>query len=180
MRGEEVQIFGAIRLTGIASTACSCCPARTQTGHRRRGQGDGSVPARPASSDVACSASSRSWRATIAADAPLDEAMFLQAARAGDGQGLLHNGVRRAGSGVVRAPRRRRSRPAISGLLIGEEPRCQPLEQKVVLIGAPVLDGALHSLWKAAGVSTSTLGAEACVGGSAPMPRWETRRAVFQ
>ena len=53
----------------------------------------------------------------------------------------------------------------LSGLLIGEELRTQPLEQEVVLIGAPALTARYTLALEAAGVKTRTLGAEATWAG---------------
>lgn len=165
MRGEEVQVFGAIRLTGIADglfvlpgthNKWVTVGAGKVTGFRTYMTGEfygllsrHSILAR-----------------TTEADAPLDEPMFLQGvARAGDGQGLLHNvfGARAlALFGRLTPPQ---SASYLSGLLIGEELRTQPLEQEVVLIGAPALTARYTLALKAAGVSTRTLGAEAAWAG---------------
>jgi len=165
MRGEEVQIFGAIRLTGIADglfvlpgthNKWVTVSAGRVTGFRTYMTGEfygllsqHSILAR-----------------TTEADAPLDESMFLQGVtRAGDGQGLLHNAFGARALALFGRLTPPQSASYLSGLLIGEELRTQPLEQEVVLIGAPALAARYALALKAAGVSTRTLGAEATWAG---------------
>jgi 2-dehydro-3-deoxygalactonokinase len=103
---------------------------------------------------------------TTDADAPLDEMMFLQGVtRAGDGQGLLHNAFGARALALFERLSPSQSASYLSGLLIGEELRTQPLRQEVVLIGAPALTVRYTLALGAAGVKTRTLGAEATWAG---------------
>lgn len=141
MRGEEVQIFGAMRLAGLADglfvlpgthSKWATVQGGRVTGFRTYMTGEfygllgrHSILAR-----------------TLDADAPLDEAMFLRGvARAGEGNGLLHEafGVRALALFNRLSPAQ--SASYLSGLLIGEELRTQELTpgREVVVIGAPAL-----------------------------------------
>lgn len=141
MRGEEMQIFGAMRLSGLAD-GLFVLPGThskwaTVTGGRITGFrtfmtgevyglfGKHSILAR-----------------TMDADAPLDEAAFRRGfARAGNGEGLLHNafGVRALALFDRLSPAQ--SASYLSGLLIGEEIGRQMLSPggEVVVIGASAL-----------------------------------------
>jgi 2-dehydro-3-deoxygalactonokinase len=165
MRGEEVQIFGAIRLTGIADGLFVLPGTHNKWVTVGAGRVTGFRTCMTGEFYGLLSQHSILAR-TTAADAPLDEAMFLQGvARAGDGQGLLHNAFGARALALFGRLTPPQSASYLSGLLIGEELRCQPLEQKVVLIGAPVLTARYTLALKAAGVSTRTLGAEAAWAG---------------
>lgn len=141
MRGEEVQIFGAMRLAGLSDglfvlpgthSKWATVQGGRVTGFRTYMTGEfygllgrHSILAR-----------------TLDADAPLDEAMFLRGvARAGEGNGLLHDafGVRALALFDRLSPAQ--SASYLSGLLIGEELRPQALTpgREVVVIGAPAL-----------------------------------------
>ena len=165
MRGEEVQIFGAIRLTGIANGLFVLPGTHNKWATVRDGKVTGFRTYMTGEFYGLLSQHSILAR-TTEADAPLDETMFLQGVtRAGDGQGLLHNafGARAlALFGRVSPPQ---SASYLSGLLIGEELRTQPLTQEVVLIGAPALTARYALALEAAGVKMRTLGAEATWAG---------------
>ena len=86
-------------------------------------------------------------------------------ARAGNGQGLLHNAFGARALALFGRLSPPQSASYLSGLLIGEELRAQPLEQAVVLIGAPALTVRYALALEAAGTTTRRLGAEATWAG---------------
>ena len=169
MRGEEVQIFGALRLTGLTD-GLFVLPGThnkwvTVSGGRVTGfrtYMTGEVYGLLTQHSI--------LSRTIRVDAPLDEAAFLDGVRrAGKGEGLLHNafGVRALALFERLAPAP--SASYLSGLLIGEELRTQLPGSEVVLIGAPALTARYALALKEAGVATRTLGAEATWAGLAAL-----------
>jgi 2-dehydro-3-deoxygalactonokinase len=165
MRGEEVQIFGAIRLTGIADGLFVLPGTHNKWTTVRDGRVTGFRTYMTGEFYGLLSRHSILAR-TTEADAPLDEMMFLQGVtRAGDGQGLLHNAFGARALALFERLSPSQSASYLSGLLIGEELRTQPLRQEVVLIGAPALTVRYTLALGAAGVKTRTLGAEATWAG---------------
>jgi 2-dehydro-3-deoxygalactonokinase len=161
MRGEEVQIFGAIRLTGIAAGLFVLPGTHNKWATVRDGKVTGFRTYMTGEFYGLLSQHSILAR-TTEADAPLDETMFLQGVtRAGDGQGLLHNAFGARALALFGRLSPPQSASYLSGLLIGEELRTQPLTQEVVLIGAPALTARYTLALGAAGVKTRALGAEA-------------------
>jgi 2-dehydro-3-deoxygalactonokinase len=167
MRGEEVQIFGAMRLSGLAEglfvlpgthSKWATVRAGRVTGFRTfmTGEvyglfGQHSILAR-----------------TLDADAPLDEAAFLRGvARAGNGEGLLHNafGVRALALFGRLSPAE--SASYLSGLLIGEELGRQTLPGggEVILIGASALVERYALALGERGAKVRRFGAEATWAG---------------
>ena len=168
MRGEEVQIFGAIRLTGV-TTGLFVLPGthnKWATVHDGRVTGFRTCM----TGEFYALLSQHSILArTMQADAPLDEAAFLRGvACAGNGEGLLHN----AFGARTLALFQRLPAPALasylSGVLIGEELRTQPLEgiRDIVLIGAPALTARYALALKTVGIDARVLGAEATWAGA--------------
>lgn len=168
MRGEEVQIFGAIRLTGI-QTGLFVLPG---THNKWATVSDGRVTGFRTcmTGEFYALLSQHSILArTLQADAALDEAAFLRGvACAGNGEGLLHNAF-----GARTLALFQRLSPAalasyLSGVLIGEELRTQPLQatRDVVLIGAPALTARYAIALETAGIEARTLGAEATWAGA--------------
>ncbi len=167
MRGEEVQIFGALRLTGLTDglfvlpgthNKWVTVQAGRVTGFRTYMTGEvyGLLTQH--------SILSR----TTEADAPLDEAAFLDGVRrAGEGEGLLHNAFGARALALFERLAPAPSASYLSGLLIGEELRTQSPGREVVLIGAPALTARYALALKQAGVATRTLGAEATWAGLA-------------
>jgi 2-dehydro-3-deoxygalactonokinase len=167
MRGEEVQIFGAVRLTGIADGLFVLPGTHNKWATVRGGKVTGFRTCMTGEVYGLLSRHSILSRTTTA-EAPLDEAAFRQGLqRASDGEGLLHTlfGVR-ALALFERLPPAA-SASYLSGLLIGEELRTQPREdgQDVVLIGAPGLTTRYALALSSAGRKTRTLGAEATWAG---------------
>lgn len=165
MRGEEVQIFGALALAEVKDalfvlpgthSKWATVSAGRVTGFRTFMTGEvyglltrHSILAR-----------------TTEADAPLDEAAFLQGVRrAGEGGGLLHGAFGARALALFERLSPPQSASYLSGLLIGEELRAQDLGREVMLIGAPALTARYALGLKQAGVATKSFGAEATWAG---------------
>lgn len=167
MRGEEVQIFGAMRLAGLAegSFVLPGTHSKWATVHDGRVTGFRTCM----TGEVFGLLSRHSILArTLDADAPLDEAAFLRGViRAGNGDGLLHNafGVRALGLFGRLSPAE--SASYLSGLLIGEELRLQklPADREVIAIGATALVARYALALRQMGVGVRTFGAEATWAG---------------
>ena len=167
MRGEEVQIFGAMRLAGLADGlfVLPGTHSKWATVRARRVIGfctymTGEVYGLFAQHSI--------LSRTLDADAPLDEAAFLCGVeRAGNGEGLLHNafGVR-ALSLFDRLPPAP-SASYLSGLLIGEELGRQALSAsgEVIVIGASALVERYALALEERGAKARAFGAEATWAG---------------
>lgn len=167
MRGEEVQIFGALRLCGIDSGLFVLPGTHNKWVTVRDGRVTGFRTCMTGEFYGLLSRHSILAR-TLQAEAPLDEAAFRQGvSRAGNGEGLLHNafGVRALALFERLSPTA--SASYLSGLLIGEELRTQSLVgvREVVLIGTPELTARYALALRTAGIETRTLGAEATWAG---------------
>jgi 2-dehydro-3-deoxygalactonokinase len=168
MRGEEVQIFGAIQLTGMTTGLFVLPGTHNKWATVRDGRVTGFRTCMTGEFYSLLSRHSILAR-TLQADAPLDEAAFLRGvACAGNGEGLLHNafGARTLGLfGHMPAPA---LASYLSGVLIGEELRMQPLQgiREVVLIGEPVLTARYALALRTVGIDARTLGAEATWAGA--------------
>ena len=166
MRGEEVQIFGALRLTGLADglfvlpgthNKWATVQGGRVTGFRTYMTGEvyglltrHSILAR-----------------TTDTDAPLDEATFLEGVQRARTGSLLHNGFGARALALFDRLSPARSASYLSGLLIGEELRTERPGGVVVLIGAPALTSRYALALKHAGATTRTLGAKATWAGLA-------------
>jgi 2-dehydro-3-deoxygalactonokinase len=167
MRGEEVQIFGAVALTGQRDGLFVLPGTHNKWARVADGRVTGFRTFMTGEFYALLGTHSILSR-TIDTQAPLDEAAFmLGVAQAGNNEGLLHNafGARtlslfgRMGAADLAS--------YLSGLLIGEELRTQSLHAKgeVVLIGAPALTQRYELALHASGVASRTLGAEATWAG---------------
>jgi len=167
MRGEEVQIFGAMRLAGLAAGLFVLPGTHSKWATVRDGRVTGFRTCMTGEFYGLLSQHSILAR-TIDADAPLDEAVFLRGVtRAGNGEGLLHNafGVRALSLFGRLSPAE--SASYLSGLLIGEELRLQelPADREVIAIGAPALTARYALALGQRGASVRTFGAEATWAG---------------
>jgi 2-dehydro-3-deoxygalactonokinase len=163
MRGEEVQIFGAMRLTGITTGLFVLPGTHNKWATVRDGQVAGFRTCMTGEFYAVLTQHSILAR-TLQADAPLDESAFLRGVAVADnGEGLLHN----AFGARTLALFKEMSAPALasylSGVLIGEELRAQPLKggQDVVLIGTSALTTRYALALRTFGVGARALGAEA-------------------
>lgn len=105
---------------------------------------------------------------SLDAEAPFDEGAFLRGlAQAAQGAGLLHNAFTTRSLGLFERMQPAASASYLSGLLIGEELRTQPLQrgQRVVLIGSGALTQRYALALAQQGADSSTLGAEATWSG---------------
>lgn len=173
MRGEEAQIFGAMRLAGVADGlfVLPGTHSKWSTVHDGRVAGFRTYMTGEA---YGLFAQHSILARTLDAAAPLDEAAFLQGvARAGNGEGLLHNafGVRALGLFGRLSPSR--SASYLSGLLIGEELAQQKLEpgSEVIVIGAPALTARYALALGKKGAKVRTFGAEATWAGLSEIAR---------
>ncbi|MEJ7688808.1 MAG: 2-dehydro-3-deoxygalactonokinase [Variovorax sp.] len=167
MRGEEVQIFGAMALTGIEDGVFVLPGTHSKWATVKQGRVTGFRTFMTGEFYGLLSQHSILAR-TIDAKAPLDEAAFLEgAAQAGNGQSLLHNAF---GARTLALFGRKTSGELasyLSGLVIGEELRTQSRHgaAEVVLIGAPALTARYLLALQASGATARVLGAEASWAG---------------
>ena len=167
MRGEEVQIFGALRLAGVTEGLFVLPGTHSKWATVRDGQVTGFRTYM--TGEVYGLLGQHSILArTLDAEAPLDEAMFRRGVtRAGEGEGLLHNafGVRALALFDRLSPAQ--SASYLSGVLIGEELRAQqlPAGRPVVVIGAPALTARYALALGHKGVTVRSFGAEATWAG---------------
>ena len=167
MRGEEVQIFGAMRLAGLGEGLFVLPGTHSKWATVQGGRVTGFRTFMTGEFYGLLSQHSILAR-TLEADAPLDEAAFLRGVtRAGNGQGLLHNafGVRALGLFGRLSPAE--STSYLSGLLIGEELRLQELPSgcEVIAIGAPALTARYALALGQRGARVRSFGAEATWAG---------------
>ena len=167
MRGEEVQIFGAMRLAGLSDGLFVLPGTHSKWAKVRGGKVQGFRTFMTGEAFGLFSQRSILGR-TSDSNAPLDQAAFLQGLdRAGEGGGVLHHafGVRALGLFDRLSPAQ--SSSYLSGLLIGEELRHQPLDQgsDVVVIGAPALAARYALALGTHGATVRTFGAEATWAG---------------
>ena len=173
MRGEEVQIFGALRLAGLRDGLFVLPGTHSKWAIVRGGRVTGFRTCMTGEFYGLLARHSILAR-TLAADAPLDETSFVRGlVRAGDGQGLLHNsfGVRALALFGRLSPAE--SASYLSGLLIGEELRLQPLQAggEVIAIGAPALTARYALALAQMRVTVRTFGPEATWAGLAAIDR---------
>jgi 2-dehydro-3-deoxygalactonokinase len=167
MRGEEVQIFGAMRLAGLADGLFVLPGTHSKWATVRGGKVMG-FRTFMTGEVYGLFAQHSILARTLDANAPLDKAAFRRGvARAGDGEGLLHNafGVRALGLFGRLSPAE--SASYLSGLLIGEELGQQPLpsDGEVIVIGASALVARYALALGERGAEVRTFGAEATWAG---------------
>jgi 2-dehydro-3-deoxygalactonokinase len=167
MRGEEVQIFGAMRLAGLTEGLFVLPGTHSKWATVRDGRVTGFRTCMTGEFYGLLSQHSILAR-TLDAEAPFDEAMFLRGVtRAGDGNGLLHDafGVRALALFGRLSPAE--SASYLSGLLIGEELQVQDLPAgcEVVAIGAPALTARYALALKQKGIKVRSFGTEATWAG---------------
>jgi 2-dehydro-3-deoxygalactonokinase len=167
MRGEEVQIFGAMRLVGLTDGLFFLPGTHSKWATVREGRIMGFRTYMTGEFYGLLSQHSILAR-TLEADAPLDEAMFLRGvARAGEGNGLLHDafGVRALALFDRLSPAQ--SASYLSGLLIGQELRAPelPAGREVIVIGAPALTARYALALERSGARVRCFGPEATWAG---------------
>jgi 2-dehydro-3-deoxygalactonokinase len=167
MRGEEVQIFGAMRLAGLTDGVFVLPGTHSKWATVRDGRVTGFRTYMTGEFYGLLSQDSILAR-TLEADAPLDEAMFVRGVtRVREGEGLLHNafGVRALALFDRLSPAQ--SASYLSGLLIGEELRTQDVfsGQDVIVIGASALTARYALALRQRGTKVCAFGAEATWAG---------------
>ncbi len=167
MRGEEVQILGAMVLTGLRDGLFVLPGTHNKWATVKRGRVTGFRTFMTGEFYALLSQHSILAR-TMDNSAPLDEAAFLQGVtQADNGQGLLHNAFgARTLALFDRMPARELS-SYLSGILIGEELRTQSVHaaNEVVLIGTPALTQRYTLALRASGIAARVMGAEATWAG---------------
>jgi len=167
MRGEEVQIFGAMALMDVDEGVFVLPGTHNKWARVKKGRVTGFRTFMTGEFYALLSQHSILAR-TLDADAPLDEAAFVQGVtRAENGQGLLHNAFGARTLALFERMPTQELASYLSGLLIGEELRTQSLHAfgEVVLIGSPALTQRYTLALSATGIATRRLGAEATWAG---------------
>jgi 2-dehydro-3-deoxygalactonokinase len=165
MRGEEVQIFGALRLTGL-SEGLFVLPGTHNKWVTVEGGRVVSFRTYMTGEVYGLLLQHSILARTTQADAPLDEATFLEGVDRGrTGSSVLHAAFGARALALFERLSPSQSASYLSGLLIGEELRAERARREVVLIGAPALTLRYALALKAVGVATRTLGAEATWAG---------------
>ncbi len=167
MRGEEVQIFGAVALTGRGDGLFVLPGTHNKWARVQDGRVTGFRTFMTGEFYALLSQHSILAR-MMDASAPLDEAAFLQGVTQTDnGQGVLHNAFGARSLPLFDRMPQAEVASYLSGLLIGEELRTQSLHGvgEVVLIGSPALTDRYALALRTIGVANHTLGAEATWAG---------------
>lgn len=167
MRGEEVQIFGAIRLTGQTDGTFVLPGTHSKWASVQAGRITGFSTFMTGEFYALLSQHSILSK-TVAADAPFDEAAFAQGVRQSQsGAGLLHHAFSARTLSLLGRMDAAPLASYLSGLVIGEELRAQTFTpgSEVVLIGSTALTHRYAQALALHGVATRTLGAEATWAG---------------
>jgi len=167
MRGEEVQILGAMALAGLADGLCVLPGTHSKWARVEGGRILGFRTFMTGEFYALLSRHSILAR-TLEADAPLDAAAFLQGvAQSDNGEGLLHNAFGARTLALFDRLPAAALASYLSGLLIGEELRTQSLHavRELVLIGAPSLTQRYALALRERGITARTLGDEATWAG---------------
>ena len=167
MRGEEVQIFGAMQLTGLRDGLFVLPGTHSKWATVERGRVTGFRTCM--TGEIYALLSRHSILAkTIDADAPLVEAAFAQGvALAQSGLGLLHTAFSARTLSLFSRMDAAALASYLSGLVIGEELRLQTPDAgtEVALIGASALTMRYALALKLQGVKARSLGSEATWAG---------------
>ncbi|HZF85221.1 MAG TPA: 2-dehydro-3-deoxygalactonokinase [Burkholderiaceae bacterium] len=168
MRGEEVQIFGAMQLTGLVDGVFVLPGTHNKWVQVQGGRVLG-FRTSMTGEFYALLAQHSILSRTVDPTAPLDAEAFAQGlARSARGGGLLHNAFGARTLGLFERMSAAQLASYLSGLLIGEELRVQPLDTRadVVLIGAPALTARYSLALDSLHIHPRVLGAEATWAGA--------------
>jgi 2-dehydro-3-deoxygalactonokinase len=168
MRGEEIQIFGAMQLTGLAD-GVFVLPGTHNKWVRVEGGRVLGFRTFMTGEFYALLAQHSILSRTIDPAAPLDAEAFAQGvSRSMQGGGLLHNAFGARTLGLFERMSAAQLASYLSGLLIGEELRSQTLDANagVVLIGAPALTARYALALEGLHITPRVLGAEATWAGA--------------
>lgn len=167
MRGEEVQIFGAMTLAGLDDGVFVLPGTHNKWATVQRGRVTG-FRTFMTGEFYALLAKHSILSRLLDADAPLDEAAFLQGVtQSGNGEGLLHNAFSARTLPLLQRMPVGEVASYLSGVLIGEELHTQSLRATgaIMLIGSPALTERYALALRSTGVATRTFGAEATWAG---------------
>jgi 2-dehydro-3-deoxygalactonokinase len=167
MRGEEVQIFGAMRLAGLAEGLFVLPGTHSKWAKVEGGRITG-FRTYMTGEFYGLLAQHSILARTLEADAPLDEAAFLRGVtRAENGQGLLHNAFGGRALALFGRLSPAQSASYLSGLLVGEELHHQELPAgcEVIAIGAAALTARYALALRQKGAKVRAFGAEATWAG---------------
>jgi 2-dehydro-3-deoxygalactonokinase len=167
MRGEEVQIFGAMRLAGLADGVFVLPGTHSKWATVQGGRVTG-FRTFMTGEVYGLFARHSILARTLDDAAPLDEAAFRRGvARAGSGEGLLHNAFGVRALALLDRLSPAQSASYLSGLLIGEELAAQELPPggEVIVIGAPALVARYALALGERAARVRTFGAEATWAG---------------
>jgi len=167
MRGEEVQIFGAMRLTGINTGSFVLPGTHSKWATVEHGRVTGFRTYMTGEFYALLSQHSILAR-TLKADAPFDETAFAQGVqRAREPGGLLHHAFSARTLSLFEKMEPGPLASYLSGLVIGEELRTRHLETdiEVVLIGSPALTQRYAQALALHGAGSRSLGSEATWAG---------------
>ncbi|SFL92222.1 2-dehydro-3-deoxygalactonokinase [Variovorax sp. OV329] len=167
MRGEEVQIFGAMALSGLQDGLFVLPGTHNKWARVKDGRVAGFRTYMTGEFYAILSQHSILAR-TIDTSAAFDEAAFLEGvSRAENGEGLLHNAFGARTLSLFERMAAGELASYLSGLLIGEELRSQSVRAngEVVLIGSPNLTQRYALALRTLGTPSRTLGSEATWAG---------------
>lgn len=170
MRGEEVQILGAMHLTGLGEGLFILPGTHSKWARVRQGQVTGFQTFMTGEFFALLSRHSLLER-SIAHDAPFDASAFaLGLARARQGSGLLHNAFGTRTLSLFSRLDAAQLTSYLSGLVIGEEMRALALPDvaevaEIVLIGSDTLTRRYAQALETHGLHARSLGAEATWAG---------------
>lgn len=168
MRGEEVQIFGAMQLTGLVD-GVFVLPGTHNKWVRVQGGRVLGFSTFMTGEFYALLAQHSILSRTIDPAAPLNADAFAHGvSRSKQGGGLLHNAFGARTLGLFERMSAAQLASYLSGLLIGEELRSQTLDANadVVLIGAPGLTARYALALEGLRIAPRVLGAEATWAGA--------------
>ena len=167
MRGEEVQIFGAMALTGLSEGLFVLPGTHSKWATVKKGRVTG-LRTYMTGEFFALLGRHSILARTLDLSAPLDEAAFLQGVvQADNGHGLLHNAFGARTLALFDRMQAGELSSYLSGLLIGEELRTQSTRAggDLVLIGAQALTERYALALRSSGTTARTLGTEATWAG---------------
>lgn len=168
MRGEEVQILGAMRLTGLTDGLFVLPGTHNKWAQVQGGRVMGFRTFMTGEFYALLSRQSILAR-TLDAEAALEPGAFRDGvARSLRGGGLLHNAFGTRTLGLFGRMPAASLASYLSGLLIGEELQAQSLDARsqVVLVGAPALTARYSLAFEGLGIAAQVLGAEATWAGA--------------
>lgn len=167
MRGEEVQIFGAMQTMGRSEGLFVLPGTHSKWARVRAGRVSGFATYMTGEFYALLSQHSLLAR-SIAGDAAFDDAAFSQGVvRAAQGDGVLHNAFGTRTLSLFARMQAGALASYLSGLVIGEELRTRAPDpgETVVLVGSTALTQRYAQALHLVGVPSHTLGAEATWGG---------------